>query len=1032
MYTYIGTENISLAEVDDLSSNCVIFETVEINEDVADENIDPDVNYWSASGDILYNCKYYLEDSFNHLLCKYNNKTPGLSLLHHNVRNSQKNLDSFSHYLINLDVKFSIIGLSETWLSDSIKDLYKISGYNSVHLCREGRGGGVSLYIDESLEFHQRLDLSLNKENIECLFIEMSGRPFDINRNVIIGVIYRPPNTDMAKFNDELSNILSDVSQSGKVCYCMGDYNINLLNNRCHSETGHFLDLMYANSFLPLINRPTRITDQSSTIIDNIFCNNLSICPEQASGLLYTDLSDHLPVFVVTFNNVECNRTKVVRKRICGQNNISEMKGMLECHDWDDVITVSQCQEAYSKFDQIVSSCYDATCPFKSVTLNKKNNKPWVTKGMKKSIKQKNKLYHMYKTRNTVNNEIQYKRYRCRLQHLLRGAKKSYYQRLLGESKSNLKKSWSVMREIIGNDRHTHSNKQFIVNNQVVDDKVTIVNAFNDLFVNLGPSLARDIPDVDIEPDEYLKGNYVNSFFAKPVSEEEILAVIKRLKNSSPGLDGISAHLIKSIGQAIVKPLSHIVNLSFSQGIFPSQLKKAYVIPIYKGGDSQLLKNYRPVSVLPVFSKIFESLMYDRLKEYITEHNILYEHQFGFRKGHSTQVALTVFINKVMNALDNSQHVIGIFLDLAKAFDTVNHSILLKKLWHYGVRGEVYDWFQSYLSGRSQIVKFNDQQFIVNSDERDITCGVPQGSILGPLLFLLYVNDLSTVSDIMYSIMFADDTNMFAQGNDICALEKIVDAELGKVVKWLYANKLSLNVDKSHCMLFSFNRHHHTRVINVHINGVNVETVTQTKFLGILIDNKLCWSPHIDYISAKIAKGIGIIKKVKFVLSRDTLLSLYYTFVYPYLCYCNVVWGRAAKLYLSRLHVLQKRILRVICNVNFLANSDPLFKSCNVMTIYDINTFCTALLMFKAESNMLPSCLSGIFKFQSDIHTIHTRQAHLFHLPFCRTEKKKKSVSYYGPYIWNNFVLRYCTVDNSISVFKKSLRSSLCSHSVPL
>lgn len=477
------------------------------------------------------------------------------------------------------------------------------------------------------------------------------------------------------------------------------------------------------------------------------------------------------------------------------------------------------------------------------------------------------------------------------------------------------------------------------------------------------------------------------------------------------------------IRHAIIKPLTHVINLSFSQGVFPSQLKKAYVIPLYKGGDSQLMKNYRPVSVLSVFSKVFERLMYNRLMEYISNHNVLYNFQFGFRQDHSTEIALTVFIDKVMNALDNGQHVIGIFLDLAKAFDTVNHEILIKKLRHYGIRGNALEWFRSYLSGRTQIVKFT-----IDSDEKEIVCGVPQGSILGPLCFLLYVNDLASVSDLLYSVMFADDTNMFAQGKNLCALENAINDELKKVVKWLYTNKLSLNIGKTHCMIFTNCRQLCNRVGNIYINGVNIETVSQTKFLGVLIDNKLKWSTHIEYISAKIAKGIGIIRKTKVILDKDTLLTLYYTFIYPYLSYCNIIWGKASNVYLSCLYILQKRILRLICNTHFLAHSAPLFKSCKVMTIYDINLYCTALYMFKVKNNKVPECIGKMFKLQSDVHAIHTRQAHLYHLPLYRTEKMKNTITYLGPYIWNNFIVPFCIIDKSIGVFKKSLRYAIDSH----
>ena len=354
-----------------------------------------------------------------------------------------------------------------------------------------------------------------------------------------------------------------------------------------------------------------------------------------------------------------------------------------------------------------------------------------------------------------------------------------------------------------------------------------ISDKFNEYFTSIGPKLAEHIPQVAENPIDYMRGSHTNSIFLVPVTTGEINRIIDQFKNCGSGWDNIKPSIIKQTCSTMLEPLCYIFNMSFSKGCVPNQLKIAKVTPVFKNGDPSLIHNYRPISVLPVFSKIYERLMYNRLMDYVTKNNILSKYQFGFRKGYSTDMALTILIDKITSAMDKGEHIIGLFVDLAKAFDTVNHTILLKKLTHYGIRGTALQWIHSYLSERQQSVKFNGN----NSTHRNITCGVPQGSILGPLLFFLYINDLSAVSDITFPIMFADDTNLFIQGKDPNEMELKLTNEIAKLTNWLKANKLSLNINKTHTVNFSKSHNIRTRQNNIIIDGKAIETVNYTKFL---------------------------------------------------------------------------------------------------------------------------------------------------------------------------------------------------------
>ena len=356
-----------------------------------------------------------------------------------------------------------------------------------------------------------------------------------------------------------------------------------------------------------------------------------------------------------------------------------------------------------------------------------------------------------------------------------------------------MKKTWSILKGIINKKKSLQIQSRFKLNDgSVTTDKTIICEKFNNFFIGVGPTLANKIPQQSRTPSSYLGNSLINSMFLVPVSIEEITSMIKGLKNSAPGHDDITADALRLCLPSITSPLVYILNLSLSQGVFPDELKIANVIPLYKADDRMCFNNYRPVSLLCILSKVFEKVMYNRLISFLEFNKILIENQFGFRKKCSTYMALAVLIDKVLKSLESGDYMIGVFLDFSKAFDTVDHDILLKKLCHYGIRDTGLKWFQSYLSERKQYVTYNDTKSSIKS----IRCGVPQGSILGPLLFLIYINDLVSVCQHTMPILFADDTNLFINGDNLLQMVQTLNAELDNISNWLKANKLSLNVKK--------------------------------------------------------------------------------------------------------------------------------------------------------------------------------------------------------------------------------------------
>ena len=490
------------------------------------------------------------------------------------------------------------------------------------------------------------------------------------------------------------------------------------------------------------------------------------------------------------------------------------------------------------------------------------------------------------------------------------------------------------------------------------------------------------------------------------------------MNNSAPGHDEVRLSDIKPVFNMLIHPLTYVTNLSLSQGIFPDELKVAKIIPLYKANDPMLFNNYRPISLLPLFSKVLERIMYNRILKFINKHKLLYKYQFGFRKDHSTYMALIILIDKITAALDNGDFTLAVLIDFRKAFDTVDHKILLDKLQHYGIRGIAYDWIKDYLNDRRQQVSYNG----ANTSYKTVNCGVPQGSILGPLLFIIYINDLSTVSTTLTSVLFADDTTLVDSDPNLTALVNRFNAELVNIVHWLNANRLSLNIEKTNYMIFRPKNKNDTN-IHIAINGAKINQVYKAKFLGVVIDDKLNWSDHIKYVVQKISKGIGIIIKARKYFNQDTLLSLYNTMVLPFISYCIHVWGKAANTHIGKIHILQKKIVRIISGVPSRTHSQPLFDRLKIMTTLQLYEYFIGVFMYKLFHEKLTP-LFDMFEKTSQVHSYSTRQNDSYYINYVSTLRSQRTVKITGPKIWNK-VIRKIDIHCKIGTYKTNLKKIL-------
>ena len=697
-------------------------------------------------------------------------------ILHTNIRSLSLHYDELVSLSVHTNLNPDVIGVSEIWHSNDnpIVSNIDISGYTFLKTKSATQNGGVGLYIKDSLTFNPRNDLQSCTNEFETVWVEIENTN---DKNFLIYCVYRHPNSDIDSLTVHFQNVLSKLT-SNKLLFVMGDFNINLLDYASHTPTCDFVNNFLSYSLLPCTHHPTRVSEQKASIIDNIYtnANNANI----TCGNILMQITDNFPQFMVLKNShVTYSKSELF---IYDYSRFNK-DAFLEDFNQVDVSYLENSDldvnNKFSRFLQDLTSLISKHAPSrkKSRKEMKLKDKPWINNRILKMMRIRDRILQKLKKRQTADNLQLYKKFRNCVSKELKESKARYYHNYFLTNSQNMKKMWSGIKSIISHKSFNSSSINKIKGNtgNATSDPSQMSNILNTFYINVASGIRKTIPRNPKSPLDYLSNRTSNSLFLTLVTPFEVKDIIDALDPSkSVGPNSIPIKLLKIVGCSISPLLALLINQSFQSGINPDKFKIAKVISLFKKGNPERPSNYRPISLLSIFSKTCEKLMYKRIYSFLEVHNILYSLQFGFQKNHSIDHALVSLTESVKITLDNKRLGCGIFIDLQRAFDTVNHKILLSKLEHYGIRGCALEWFRSYLPDRKQYVSVNGK----SSSSPTISCGVPQGSVLCPLLFLVYINDLPTASKQLTLYLFANDTNIYYESEDLSNLIKIVNREL--------------------------------------------------------------------------------------------------------------------------------------------------------------------------------------------------------------------------------------------------------------
>ena len=824
---------------------------------------------------------------------------------------------------------------SETWLKESIPNgLIQVKGFQVARQDRgwadEGmimgtkRGGGLICYVRDNLTLNEfkyaHLNQSTKDLEMQWVLLEMKNM-----RNIVIVNVYRPPQGNYKNGCKSIHNAIKEANLKDNVeIFLLGDFNINL-KDRASPMARELESTTSLWGLKALIKENTRLglADGSlkGTCIDNIFTNSEYI---MAAGVLDWNFSDHL-VIAAKRKRDQMRAEKVVFEGRSYKNYVKEdLQNELLESDWGQFYEIREPNLCWDIIEDRIRAHLERTCPKKEFRV-KEVREPWVTNEILEEIKDKDAAMRVARRSGLPQDWVHAKAERNRVGRLIEQAKAEFLKEQQQELVDDPKKFWRLVKSIVPGKRKSTGKislvKKSMINGAEVEEEVEgpdTADFINDFFSNIGPKLAKNYSD----PWEFYGEELGEECPPLSTDFEQVMQLCRDIKIcKSSGFGDIPTKVFKDAFRVIIPQLVFLFNLSFSNGSFPSRWKRATIIPLYKGGDKTEVSNYRPVPLLPLPGKLIEKIAHNKLVKFLNEHNVISDKQAGFRSGFSTSRSIADLTDDLFTNINEGLTSLAVFVDLRKAFDTVNHDILLSKINLYGIRNGNLQWCRNYLSDRSQVTLANGKL----SNNSNIVCGVPQGSVLGPLFFILYINDVQNAVNGANVQLYADDTVIYASGPTAEETARKLQPTLNLFSKWCRINKLSLNTSKTKQMAFG-TRHKVKKAKRVVllVNDVPLQMVPTYKYLGFMLDSTLSFNYHVKSVANTVTYKAVLLGKIRKFLTEEVALQIYKSMILPYLDYGDVIFANAGQEGLLKLQRLQNRCLKICKGYNVRFETDEL------------------------------------------------------------------------------------------------------------
>lgn len=913
-----------------------------------------------------------------------------LKIVYFNIRSLRNKLYDLEIIVNSFTILPDIIILTEIWIKPSENDKYNLANYKSFFVNRTTtQSGGVCIFVKNELSTNE----IISEDSLETSWLGIKIMKHNLN---IFG-IYRSPSSNQEQFLQKFENILSNNSKN----IIIGDFNLDLLKQ--NTTNTKYLEIIenYGHTILNKINKnhPTRLTSSTSTIIDHIITD----CFKFSYQLTLSDssISDHKQITLNVTTTQPINRRQMMTEqtiinyeKIIATNVLSNLQP--------------------NNMDAFVSSLQNIIKEnTKTIKLRNKytKRKIWMTTEILLMVKRRDKLYKL-KVLHCFNLDIvhQFKKIKIKIQHLIADVKLSHYNAFFIDNKNNPKKMWSGIHELIYNtSKSTESPPQQLrVNNVLITNAESIATSFNQFFTEIGQQR------YSFRAPRICKLHNTGFNFEAP-NETTIERIIGNLnKKSANGYDGVSVKFIQHFSNILIPKISILIDKFVNEGSFPASLKISKVTPIYKAGDKTFATNFRPIAVQSNLAKIFEQSLKEQFDECLLEHRIINDNQFGFLHNSSTLSACSQLIANIQHQLDRKNSVICIFIDLKKAFDFVNHDLLLYKLRCLGMTDKSYNIFKNFVTERKQFVKIGEKE----SDLQPIRSGVPQGSILSPSLFNYFINDVFDLKLNGDLQLYADDAVVTCYGADIEKVVRDVNSDLETINEWILDNKLQINAEKTKYLVFK------NRTITSHndivLNGTTIEEVSTFKYLGLHIDSDLGWKTHIDKVKSSISSMAFAIRRVRNITPEKTLWLMYNAYVLPKLQYLNPIWNGAAQFRMKELQIIQNRVVKSIKRFPYDYPSKLLYTSSTTKSISQISDFQTLIYIYKIKNNFIRHNVE--LRQIQDVHRYPTRTKEDFYIMQYRTNKGLNNIIAKGLREFNKLPI-HIKREEKISVFKNHINS---------